>query len=1042
MNKHQFKWKKLHILMIICLFLSASLPSMAQQLTIKGQVSDATQGDPLIGVTILEKGTTNGTVTDFDGHYTLKVSSQRSILVFSFVGYVSQEVKADHSLINIRLKEDSKTLQEVVVVGYGTQKKVNLTGAVSQIDGDAIATKPSANVLSAMQGEMPGVQVLRSSGEPGSETSGIRIRGFSSTNSTSALVLVDGVESDINLLNPNDIESISILKDAAACAIYGARAAAGVILVTTKQGSDNGKARISYNGYFAVNTPGNMPERVTAWKEQQMINESRLQANGKTEWNAEQSSWVGNPNFNYRPNYSNGRWDFFQATNWIDEGTRDYMTQQSHSVSVNGGKKELNYMLSTNYFTKNGILKYGPDKNNRVSIRANLNGELNQYMDFTINASYNSTITKSNPYSATSILERLYRVRGRQPVYLPEEDETGQVYNGDLQVNPIDLMKNGGVTDSNYRAYTAKGSLKIHSLIKGLILQFNASRKTGVFDQSTEKHTLVWRDRENNNIRFSVNTPNSFYRQKNTDDQDLFETLLTYNLKLDKHVFTLLGGTSYENYRKTGMDATVRNLYYDELFSLNYYDSSEATNTSVSDEIDTWAMNSYFGRLNYAFNDRYLFEANVRYDGSSRLAKEHRWKAFPSFSAGWRINEEKWFHVPSVSNLKLRASWGKLGNGAVLGYYDYIPLINSSSTVTGNGSMVEDTYYQSSLASIDKTWEVITTTDIGFDLGLFDNKLSVTGDYYWKVNDDMLASLQVPSLIGVSVPNGNVGMLKTWGWEFEASYKNHYKNLNYQVSFNISDSNNRLDKYDGKNTISEGVISLLEGYPLNTIWGYKTDGYWKSRDEYLSYKEANSGYQSFNDAKISGGDVKYLAQGKADHTIGAGNGTPESPGDLVKLGDCNAHYIYGLNLSAQWKGFDFSIMFQGVGKRNVLLDAGTICPFASTSNMPWTIHEDYWTETNQNAFLPRLYSGNTFNYHPSDRWVMDASYLRLKNLTLGYSFPLKKGFIEKFRIYLSGEDLWEKTDMLKVFDPEVSNTATANYYPFFRTCSFGVNLIF
>ena len=1042
MKEQLFYRKKTRMLFIICFFLFICLPSAAQQMTIKGRVVDAAQGDALIGVTIKEKGTANGTVTDLNGNYSISVSSSKSVLVYSFIGYVSQEIRADRSVIDLKMRESSKDLQEVVVVGYGTQKKVNLTGAVSQVTGDALAAKPSANVLSAMQGELPGIQILRSSGQPGSETSGIRIRGYSSTNSTAALVLVDGVESDINLLNPNDIESISVLKDAAACAIYGARAAAGVVLVTTKRGSTSGVAKVSYNGYFAINTPGNMPERVTAWKEQEMINESRIQANGKPEWNAEQSSWVGNPNFNYRPNLANGRWDYFQATNWIDEGSRDYMTQQSHSVSINGGKKELNYMISANYYTKQGILKYGPDKNNRVNLRANLNATLNTYMDANVNLSYSSTLTKTNPYGAASILERLYRVRGRQPVYVPEEDETGQVYNGDLQVNPIDLMKNGGVSDTFYRAYTGKGSLIIHDVIKGLKLQFDASRKTGVYDQSTERHTLIWKDRLNQNIRFSVNTPNSFYRQKNEDDQDLFETLLTYNLKVKDHAMMVLAGTSYENYRKTGLDATVKNLYYDELFSMNYYDSSEATNTNVSDNINTWAMSSYFGRLNYSFADKYLFEANVRYDGSSRLAKDRRWKLFPSFSAGWRVNQEKWFDIPVVSNLKLRASWGKLGNGAVLGYYDYIPMINSSSTITGDGSVVEDTYYQSSLASKDKTWEVITTSDIGFDLGLFNGKLLITGDYYWKTNDDMLATLQVPSLIGVSVPNANVGKLKTWGWEFEVGYKNHINDFNYQVSFNISDSDNKLVRYDGKSTVYEGVVTLLEGYPLNTIWGYKTDGYWSSRDEYVAYKEANPGYQSFNDAKISGGDMKYVAQGKADHTIGAGGGTPQSPGDLVKLGDCNAHYIYGFNIAAQWKGFDFNVMFQGVGKRNVLLDAGTICPLATTSDMPWTIHEDYWTADNPNAFLPRLYSANTFNYHPSDRWVMDASYLRLKNLTFGYTVPLKGKAIQKLRIYMAGEDLWEMSDMLKVFDPEVGNTATANYYPFFRTWSVGINLTF
>lgn len=1033
MRKHLFS-RKLMQLMMLCCMCFISFGTFAQNgITIRGQVVDAKSNEPLIGVSIQEKGTTNGIITDFEGNYRLNVG-KNSTIVFSYVGYQTKEVKASAASTIIKLNEDSEVLDEVVVVGYGTQKKVNLSGAVSSIGGEAIASKPATDVLTALQGEMPGVAVLRSGGEPGAETSGMRIRGFSSANATSTLVLIDGVEGDMTLLNPNDIASISVLKDAAACAIYGARAASGVVLITTKSGSE-GKAKVSYNGYFGINTPGNMPERATAWVEQEMINESRIQANGKVEWNPEQSSWVSNPNFNYRPNHTNGRWDLFSATNWVEEGTKDYTTQQSHNVSVTGGKKELNYLLSAGYYTKNGILKYGPDQNDRYNLRMKINSEINDHINISMLASYEGKFLEQNPYGAKSLLGRLYRVRGRQPIYQPEEDINENIYNGDLQVNAIDLMKNGGVNKNQYESFTGKGELTIKDYIKGLKLKLSASRKAGYYSQTINRRHLVWYDRLGKTVRFQAHNPNEMTRKKNNDYHDTFEAVLTYDLKLGKHTINALAGSSYERYRKDEVTGTVKNLNSNDFFSFNYYDNSIITNTSVSDAISTWAMMSYFGRINYNYADRYLFEANVRYDGSSRLAPESRWEIFPSFSAAWRVNQEKWFNVPVISNLKLRASWGQLGNGAVLGLYDYLALISKGT------NMDETSYYQSAMASKSKTWEIITSTNIGLDLGMFDNKLNITADYYWKENDNMLANLELPNLVGISVPQSNVGTLKTWGWEFEVSYKNKWKDLNYQVSFNISDSNNEVVRYDGKNSINEGSVAILEGYPLNTIWGYKTDGFWSSRDEYLEYKKANPGYQSWNDAIVSGGDVKYLAQGKADHTIGAGGGTPENPGDLVCLGNSNGRYLYGLNLALQWRGFDFSVMFQGVAKRKVLIDASTLAPFAGTADMPWTIHQDYWTEDNPNAYWPRLYSANTFNYHASDRWIQDASYIRLKNLQLGYSIPLKKFNIEKCRVYISGQDLWEHSDMLKVFDPEVGNQPTAgNTYPFFRTWSLGLNI--
>lgn len=1053
MRKRIFSWELIQLLFLCCMFSFSALGVFAQNsITIKGQVVDAAINESLIGVSIQEKGTTNGTITDMNGNYNLKVANN-STIVFSYIGYQSVELKASAANGIIKLKEDSETLQEVVVVGYGVQKKVNLSGSVSAIEGDQIASKPSSNVMAALQGELPGVAVLRSSGQPGSETSGMRIRGFSSVNETSTLVLIDGIEGDMTLLNPNDIESISVLKDAASAAIYGARAAAGVVLITTKSGVE-GKPRISYNGSFTFNKPGNMPERLPSWEEQAFIDQSRIPTTGKVEWLEEKASWVGNPNFNYRP-LSNGRWDYFDAVNWVAEGTKDFTTQQSHSLSVSGGTKAVNYMLSANYFTKNGLLKYGPDSSDRYNLHAKINASINKYVDLGVNIQYQSKEVETPSYGAGNVFGTLYSSRGRQPIYVPTdyfglvEDQSGSIYNGDLQVNAIDIMKNGGAKETKYEAFIGKANLTVKDFIKGLRINLSASRKAGYYAEVSEQHALLYYgyNPAQTDVRNRANDPSTLYKKKNSDYHDLLEATINYTFDLDnkKHNFNILAGSSYENYRKDEMDATAKNLISDAFFSFNGgYDTSVSTNTIISDNIEPWSMMSYFGRLNYNYKERYLLEANIRYDGSSRLAPDKRWRAFPSVSGAWRVNMEDWFNADFVSNLKLRASWGQLGNGAVLGLYDYIALISDeqkNTPVTYNG---EKWYYRANLPSTEKTWEVIETTNIGVDFGFLNNRLTGSFEYYWKYNNDMLSAPQMPNQIGVGVPKLNIGKLKTWGWDFNISWKDKIKDVNYQVSFNLSDSDNKLVEYNGASVIKAGAVELLEGYPINTIWGYRTDGFWSSREEYEQYKKDNPGYESFNDGKVAGGDVKYVAQGKADHAIGVGGATPEDSGDLVCLGNSNGRYLYGINLAAQWKGFDISVMFQGVGKRKVMINPEAFAPLYNDYQMPWTIHRDHWTEDNPNAYFPRLYQykGNDFNFKTADRWVQNGAYFRLKNLTLGYTVPVSKKYIDRLRVYVAGEDIWEHTNMLSVFDPEIGNDAKRSIYPFFRTWTVGLNVSF
>lgn len=1049
--KNYFLKTRLILLMGLLFFCSSALlaspDEIDQQKTVTGVVTDD-KGEPLPGVSVVIKGTTIGSLTDLDGIYSIS-ADEDAVLDFTYIGFKPQSISVGNKTkIDVVLLENTQLLEEVVVVGYGTQKKVNLTGAVAAIDGDVISSKSSPNALAALQGEMPGVTVLRSSGQPGSETSGVRIRGFSSINDASALILIDGVEGSLETINPNDIESVSVLKDAAASAIYGARAAAGVILVTTKSGGESkeGKAKISYNGYFAINTPTRMPERLPAWEEQDFINKSRIAEAGSPEWNDERTSWLSNPNFNYRPNNNGGRWEYFDPTNWVEEGTRDYTTQQNHSVSISGGSKKMNYLVSGSYFNKNGFLKYGPDKNERYNLRARLNSELNDYMDFGLIASYDGRFDETIPYKnsstradgAKNVLGELYQIRGRQPVFNPEEDAYPGSYNGDLHVNPIDIMKNGGIDEIRSESFMGKGELTIKNIVKGLKFKLSASRRASFYNRKVERRRLVWYNRLGDTERNSINQNGELEKTRYYRTHDTFEALAYYDLSFGKNTFNFLGGASYENYRNDQTKSVAKDMNSEELYTLNGYNSIIAANSELSDAIKTWSMMSYFGRINYNHDNRYLFEANIRYDGSSTLHPDKRWAVFPSLSAACRVNEEKWFNVPYIDNLKARVSWGQLGIGDdSVGAYDFLSMLKS-------GFYMGDRYtYQERLRSKDKTWEVIETTNIGFDLGLFSNRLTFVGDYYWKYNNDMLIDYQLPSTVGAKVPRGNLGKLKTWGWEFEIGWKDKIQEVSYQVSFNLSDSQNKLVEFNGINEIKAGAVKHIEGYPINTIWGFQTNGYWSSRQEYLDYKAANPGYESFNDAKISGGDVRYVAQGKADHAI-KGSGTPDNPADLVYLGNSNGRYMYGLNLAAQWKGFDFSMLWQGVAKRDIIVKTETIAPLFRSYNMPWTMHRDYWTEDNQDAYWPRLYNynGNDFNFKASDKWVQDASYIRLKNVQLGYTIPINQKIVSRCRVYVSGDDVWEYTKLLDAFDPEVKNEASASYYPFFRTWTVGLNLTF
>lgn len=1013
----------------------------AQSRRIEGNVSD-TKGMPLEFVNVTVKGTQIATATDNKGHFSI-MAEPGAILTFSSAGFITRDEKVSGTLVNVSLSENPVALESVVVIGYGTQKKVNLSGAVGQISGKELVDRPVPNVTGALQGMMPGLTVLRGSGQPGAEGYGVRIRGFTSSNNASALVLVDGVEQDLNLLDPNDVESISVLKDASASAIYGVRAAAGVILVTTKQGKA-GKTKVDFNSYYGINITARQPERLNSWDEQILIDEARLNATGQAEFNAEQIEWLMNPNFITRPNPTQDRWEYYGNNNWVKEGMDKINHMQNYNLSIGGGEQRFNYLLSGGYYKRDGVLRYGPDDNSRYNLKLNINGEINKYLSIKVNTAYIGSMTRENAFGTEQIINRLYRSRARQSLYVPKEDVTGQPYNGDLQINAVDIEKNGGMETRNYETITGRVNLQVKNLVKGLTFDVIGWRNQNYYNMENNRRSLFWYGRSINTVRFSVNVPNSLTLIKNRAYQNNLQGFLTYNFKVaNDHEFTVMQAASFEEYRKDQVETSAQSMITNDFFSINFAD---AVTIRSKDLVETWAMGSFFGRFNYAFRNKYLLEASYRYDGSSRLAPDNRWKFFPSFSAAWIVDKEQFMEkLDFVTHLKLRGSWGQLGNGSPLGLYPYIPQLRSGITLTGNAYppvIFNDTraqyIFQDLLASPTVAFETVQMANVGVDIGLLKNRLAVTAEYYMKKNKNMLAELALPNIIGIDVPSFNIGELKSWGYELDVKWRDRIGKLDYRVGMNISDNQNELTRYDGRNTIGgAGVVGLLEGYPLNSVWGYKTDGYFQNQAEVDAYK-----------AKVqplfpgtAPGDIRYLDL-NGDGKIDKGNGVPGDAGDLVYLGTTNARYTYGFDIGLAWKGFDFSVFFQGALKRSFLISQETLSPILGTADMPWSIHMDRWTPENPNAFFPRMYQTSAHNFQPSDKWVQNGNYLRLKNLQIGYSVPINKKYMRSMKVYVSGQDLWESTKVLKVFDPEVGNNVSATTYPFYRTISFGLNVGF
>ncbi len=937
---------------------------------------------------------------------------------------------------------DVTALDEIVVVGYGTQQKVNLTGAVSSVTSDELVNRPAVGTMDAMQGTMSGTVITRSSGSLGEEKFNIQIRGLTSVNANPALVLIDGIEGDISDVRPEDIESISVLKDAASSAIFGAKAAGGVVMVTTKKGK-SGKTMIEYNAYYSMSKVGRVGERISSSrKAAEMRNEADINAGKSASVSDEDLDRLSDPNFLWRPLPSSpNKFQFFGDYDYVEQVSTEYTPMQSHNVAISGGTDNVTYRLSGTYYKNDGMLKIGPDSNTKYTGRLNLDMRINKYIHLSNVFSYaRNEIEKpvKNLEGQYGFLYYMYTYAGATPLY----DPNGNIAIGekigsfDTRIKFYDFANEAGITKTSGNNMRLNSVLTIDNLVKGLKF-----RLIGAVDANYvnvfKNRNRIYKYGIDESIIGTLAGSQAVYKENRNDAFKEFQFIADYDLKINDHSITALGGYSAQEYRYSMFYGDSRILMNGNLPSFNWGDQDYI---NIGDEIRTNAFQSLFGRIAYNYKGRYLLETNFRYDGSSKLSPDNRYKFFPSASAGWRISEESWFNPAFINEFKIRGSWGQLGNAGVLGDYDYIALLQRNDNFLmgyrSDAGRQRSYVYQNTLASGDISWEIIQSSNIGLDLALFDNKFSFSFDYFEKRNKNMLARVEYPSVIGLGVPNQNAGEMKTWGWETTLGWRESKENFSYYVNANLSDAQNELIDYLGATVIREGNNPLLVGHPVNSIYGYKTgDRFFQTQEEVDAW--------AFQDNRTGPGDVKYLDL-NGDGVISAGDQSEENPGDLSYLGNTAPRFTFGLQSGVSWKSLDFSLFLQGVGSRVFLMNTRALMPFDRPWFGPQKHHEDYWTPENPDAFWPRLYTKGGFNYKASEKWIQNAAYLRIKDIQLGYTLPRAVGSkigIQRLRVYVSGRDIWETTKTLDFIDPEYPNNNTYQY-PFRRRYTLGLNLTF
>lgn len=968
-------------------------------------------GELLPGVSIQVKGSSRGVATDIDGKFSLDANAGES-LVFSFVGYETQIIAAQESPMNVVLALDAKQLEEVVVVGYGVQAKVNLTGAVAQIKGADLQDRPITNVSQAMQGTMPGVTITSGQGRPGQDGGTIRIRGVGTLNNSNPYILVDGVEAgSFNQIDPNDIESISILKDAGSAAIYGSKASNGVILITTKRGK-GGKAITSYSGYAGWQTPTTMVDRLSSADYAQLYNQA-LTAEGKAArfTNDEVQKFKSGTD----PNYPN--------TDWYGLAFRTGF-QHSHNVNVAGGNDNVKYMVSVGYLNQEGIL---PNSNReQFNGRSNLDIKLTDKLSAKVNMAYiNNDYRDANSSYAPGSSDQIIRQLNLIAPWIVNRYLDG-TYGTIGDGNPIawlDLGQSVNRLNSNFTGTIALD----YTLMKGLKLSANAT-----YIGNNQDYKMFVKDIQYNPNKY--HGPNSLTQGNYSWNRSNFDGLLNYDKSIESHNFKLMLGYHAEKYTYKELVATRKNFPSNNLDEINAGSSSTSTNSGFSRQLN---MLSYFGRFNYDFAGRYLFEANFRADASSRFAAGNRWGYFPSLSGAWRISEEAFMEgiKGALSNLKLRLSWGKLGNQDALDdYYPALTSYNVGLSYPFDGVLVSG-IGQTSFKDPSIRWESARTYGVGFDIGLF-SKVNIGIDYYNRNTTGIIMDVPVPETFGLGTYKSNVGGMENKGIEFSVGYEDKWGDFSLSANANISYNKNKITNLGGVNRIIEGSSIKQIGEAINSYFVYKVDGIFQSQAEADAFttKYGNPFGKAFK-----AGDLRYVDAN--------GDGKLNS-NDRIIGNSTDPKYIFGFNLSSTYKNFDLGMTFAGAAGVSRFFNNEVYGEFSGDAQHPSTVWLDAWSTTNTGGKYPRVAEARVSPSNPynvaSTFWVSNTSYLRLKNVQLGYALPeslLKKYGISRLRVYLSGENLLTFDSLDIDVDPEAPAGRGSNY-PLIKTASVGVNLTF
>lgn len=997
-----------------------------QKRTITGIVKDD-RGEPIIGANIVIAGTTNGTTTDIDGNFSLSDVAENDIINISYIGYLSKEFKvAGKTDFTIMLTEDTQKLEEVVVVGYGMQRKANLSGAVAQVDSKELSNRPISNLSSGLQGLMPGVTVMSGQGRPGQDGATIRIRGVGTLNSSNPYILIDGIESaSMNQIDPNDIESISVLKDASSAAIYGSKASNGVILITTKRGKA-GETKVSYSGNVGVQSATKMVDRLNSADYATLFNRALVE-NGKS------------PRFTDEDirKFRDGSSPYTHPnTDWYDEAYKTGL-QHQHNVNVNGGTENARYMASIGFLGQNGILPHS--ERQQVNARTNLDLKFSERLSGRMSLAYikNDYKDPNSSYAGGSSDQIIRQLNIIAPwIVNKHEDGTyGTVSDG----NPIAWLDVNQTVNRDNQNFTGIVALD-YQLLDALKATVQGSYVSNGQHYKAFQKFIQYNENK-------ASEPNSLDERHYNWNRTNFEALLNYDKTFNQHGLKVLLGWHTEKYNYSYEKLSRKNFPNNDLSDINAGDPATQQNEGLTREL---AMVSWFGRVNYDFAGKYLLEANIRSDASSRFADGHRWGYFPSFSGAWRISEEGFMENTKdwLNNLKIRASWGLLGNQDALSgsgennddYYPWMNTYEPSGSYPFGGSLSSG-YYQKYYKKKDISWEKARTWGVGLDFTV-NNKINASIDYYDRKTTDIIMQVAVPDEFALEPYKDNVGSMSNRGIEVSLGYANKWNDWRLSVQGNLAYNKNKIVELGAVDYITDPDNSNKRnqvGQPVGSYYIYKTGGFFQSDEEAQAFMDKYAGQEGYPFSKtFKAGDLIYL------DTDGDGKITEK---DRVIGNSTNPSFTFGLNMNVGYRQFDLSVILTGAAKVSRLFNSGAFGEFTGDNSHPATIWLDAWTPDNKNAKMPRVAESTTSPSHPttaSTFWLWDTSFLRVKNLQLGYTFPkntLSSIGISNMRLYYSVENLLTFDSMPINLDPEVTSER-ASSYPLIQTHSLGVNITF